>query len=93
MNKIAPVFDLWFEQTAANVKPGHEGYSFLAGWIQVQQRHITEVKTKIMAIVGVTTRAGWANRLRGDVIPKVTEKEQIEAVFKEYGIERVWGIK
>lgn len=65
-------------------------YSFKRAFLQVKQKDAPKVKEKIMKAIGITTRSSWINRMNGLVEPKVSEAKAIEAVFKEYGIEKVW---
>ena len=44
-----------------------------------------------MAALNLKTRNTFYIRLRGEIEPKVSEAEAIEAIFKDYGITEVWG--
>lgn len=66
-------------------------FSFLRGWGQVTQNDSKLVKTEIMNALKINTRAGWGQRLRGDVEPRVSEAKAIEYIFKKRGITKVWG--
>lgn len=66
-------------------------FSFRHGFMQVKNKDLQDVKQKIMTAIGVETRAAWLNRLNGKVEPKVSEAEAIEAIFRQYGITKVWG--
>ncbi|WP_352423458.1 hypothetical protein [Proteiniphilum sp.] len=66
-------------------------FSFKKGFGQVQQKDVSEVKTKIMSVLNIKTRPGWKYRLDGRIEPKVSEATAIEEVFAEYGITDVWG--
>jgi hypothetical protein len=39
----------------------------------------------------IKSRGSWSNRLRGVVVPSIAEYEYIESVFKEIGIQDIWG--
>lgn len=54
-------------------------------------RHIRAVRQELMAALGITTRPALLARIKGDVEPKVSEVEKIEAVFEKYGIVDIWG--
>jgi hypothetical protein len=66
-------------------------FSFQRGWSHVRQTETARVRGKIMAVLNVTTRAGFINRLNGKTEPKVTEYEAIERIFGELGITDIWG--
>jgi hypothetical protein len=66
-------------------------FSFQKGWFQVRQGEVAEVRSKIMAKIGITTRMGFLNRLNGDTIGTEADREAIERVFAEYGIKNIWG--
>lgn len=68
-------------------------FSFLKGWGQVTQNDSKQVKTEIMTALKINTRAGWGQRLRGDVEPRVSEAKAIEVIFAKYKITEVWGNK
>jgi hypothetical protein len=66
-------------------------FSFQKGFGQVKQKDIPAVRQDIMNALGITTRPNWNRRLKGEVVPKVTEAEAIEAIFAKYGVKEVWG--
>lgn len=66
-------------------------FSFNEGFSQVKRKDLPAVKQAIMEAIGIRTRASWLSRLNGKVEPKVSEAEAIEAIFKQYGITKVWG--
>lgn len=66
-------------------------FSFKKGWSQVKTSDAPKVRKKLMVALGVNSRAGFCNRMRGDIEPKITEARAIESVFAEYGITDVWG--
>ena len=66
-------------------------FSFKKGWSQVKTVDAPEVRKKLMVALGVNSRAGFCNRMRGDIEPKITEARAIENVFAEYGITDIWG--
>lgn len=65
--------------------------SFKKGFAQVRQVDAPDVKKKIMAALGINTRAAWWKRLNGLVEPRVSEAAAIESIFAEYGITDIWG--
>lgn len=67
-------------------------FSFRKGLGQVKNKDVQAVKNEIMEALGLTTRYGWHKRLDGKVEPKITEAEAIEAIFKKYGVTKVWGV-
>lgn len=66
-------------------------FSFQKGFGQVKQKDVVRVRAEIMQALGITTRPNWNRRLKGEVVPKVTEAEAIEAIFAKYGVKEVWG--
>ena len=69
----------------------NEQFSFNKGWSQVKNGDIRECRKELMDAVGVTTRAAFLQRLKGNVIPNVLEARNVEKVFAKYGIKEVWG--
>ena len=51
----------------------------------------TAIKRRIMHALNISTRASWANRLRGQYSLTPAEQMAIERIFADYGIFRVWG--
>lgn len=66
-------------------------YSFKKGFAQLTPKEASEVRAKIMFSLGLNSRASWYIRLNGNVEPKISEVNVIEAIFKEYNITEVWG--
>ena len=66
-------------------------FSFQRGFSQVMQKDVAIVRAEIMTALDITTRSSWGARLTGKVEPKVSEAQQIEAIFAKYGIKDVWG--
>ena len=55
------------------------------------QKDVAIVRAEIMTALDITTRASWAARLNGTVEPKVSEAQQIQAIFAQYRLKDVWG--
>lgn len=68
-----------------------KNFSFKKGFDQVQQKDVSEVKTKIMSALNIRTYPGWKYRLDGRAEPRVSEAAAIESIFAEYGITDIWG--
>lgn len=66
-------------------------YAFQKGFSQVMNKDVQAVRHEIMDALNVTTRPAFLSRLRGEVEPKVSEAEKIEAIFAKYGVTDVWG--
>ena len=66
-------------------------HSFEIGFRQVRVCDVPEVRGKIMSALGIVSRASWAKRLYGRIVPNVDEAKEIEKIFAEYGIKSVWG--
>lgn len=69
-----------------------ENFAFQLGWSQVRNKDVQIVRKELMKVLGVTTRAAFLARLKGDVEPKVSEAKAIEETFAKYGVKNVWGI-
>lgn len=65
--------------------------SFALGWSQVTVGNMAAIKRRIMHALNISTRASWANRLRGQYSLTPAEQMTIERIFADYGITRVWG--
>lgn len=67
------------------------GYNFRPGLQQLRVADYPVAKKEIMEALGVTSRAGWAARAAGKVIPKANEKIAIERILKKYGVtDNIW---
>jgi hypothetical protein len=69
----------------------NEKYSFEKGWSQRRVMDEEIMKSEIMAVLRINNRNSWYGRLKGYVIPRVDEKEAIDAIFAARGITEVWG--
>lgn len=69
-----------------------ENFAFQLGWSQVRNKDMQSVRKELMEVLGVTTRAAFLARLKGDVEPKVSQAKAVEEVFAKYGVKNVWGI-
>lgn len=65
--------------------------SFALGWSQVTVGNMAAIKQRIMHALNISTRASWANRLKGQYSLTPAEQMAIERIFADYGITRVWG--
>ncbi len=63
----------------------------MRGLREVPWGRVREVKDKLSEALGIKSRAGLDNRIRGRVKHTVADCVKIEAVFAEYGIENPWG--
>jgi hypothetical protein len=67
-------------------------WSFQKGFDQVPKGMLNQVKTELMAVFNITTRAAWYRRLYGRIIPRADQVQAVEAVFKKYSITKnIWG--
>jgi len=69
----------------------NEQNSFQKGWYRTKQGEAAEVRRKISAALGITTRVSFLNRLNGDVTHNPAEREALEKIFAGYGITEIWG--
>jgi hypothetical protein len=65
--------------------------SFKKGFDQVPYGKAEELKAKLMGALKIKSRAAWLRRLNGNVDPKASEINAVDAVFAEYGITKGWG--
>ena len=66
-------------------------YSFERGWSQRRVMDEESIKSEIMAVCRINNRNSWYARLKGNIIPRMDEKEEIEEIFAKRGIKDVWG--
>ena len=68
-------------------------FSFEKGFYQIPYGKAKECRKKIMDGLGIDSRGAFLKRLRGEVEPKVSEKEAIENVIASYGVNKnqIWG--
>ena len=69
----------------------NNNFSFQKGWYQIPQGKVADVRKKISAKLGITTRMAFMNRLNGETFGTIAEREAIERIFAEYNITDVWG--
>jgi hypothetical protein len=68
-------------------------HSFKRGYSQIPYKDLKKVKTEIMDALSITSRSQWYERLWGNVVPNVEEKNAIEQVFTKYKVKKteIWG--
>ena len=66
-------------------------FSFKKGFGQVQNKDLKEVKSELMTALNIKTRYAWGQRLKGEVEPRISEAQSIEAIFAEREIKDIWG--
>jgi hypothetical protein len=66
-------------------------WSFDRGFQQLRLCEVDEVRTEIMAALGVTTNMSFLRRKAGKIEPKVGEARAVEEIFAKRGITDVWG--
>ena len=68
-------------------------FSFIKGWNELKGKDRAAAKKDIMSHFGITTKAAFCNRRRGDVEPRLREAKAIEEIFSKYGVKKkdVWG--
>lgn len=65
-------------------------FSIRQGFGQVQNKDMITVKMRIMNILGIGSRTQWSAYLRGKVEPKVSQAQEIERLFCEFGITDIY---
>ena len=66
-------------------------FSFKKGFGQVQNKDLQEVKSELMTALNIKTRYAWGQRLKGEVEPRISEAQSIEAIFAKREIKDIWG--
>jgi len=68
-------------------------HSFKRGYGLIPYRDIRKAREDIKAVLGISARSQWYQRLYGNIIPNVEEKEAIEKVFAKYKVKKsdIWG--
>ena len=69
-------------------------FAFEKGFSCVMYKDVQAVRKEIMDALHITTYVQFRRRLKGEIIPRVTEKEDIEKIFRKYGVgvNDIWGI-
>jgi hypothetical protein len=66
-------------------------FSFARGFSQVQNKDLKTVRKELMEKLGLQTNPAFMQRMKGKIVPKVTEVRIIEEIFAKRGITDVWG--
>lgn len=68
-------------------------FSFWNGWRAVAQTKHQALKAELMQAMNITSEIAFRQRRAGKVEPRVSEKEAIEKIFKQYGVTvaNIWG--
>ncbi len=68
-------------------------HSFKKGFGLIPYKDIRRAKDEIMEALGISARSQWYQRLYGNIIPNVEEKEAIEKIFSKYKVKKsdIWG--
>lgn len=66
-------------------------FAFEKGFSCVMYKDVQAVRKEIMDALHITTYIQFRRRLKGEIIPRVTEKENIEKIFRKYGVKEIWG--
>lgn len=64
---------------------------FGLGWSQITLRDSQEVRDKIMAALKINNRASFCNYRTGRQRVTFEQANEIEKIFKEYGVRKIWG--
>ena len=67
-------------------------FAFEKGFSRVMYKDVQAVRKEIMDALHITTYIQFRRRLKGEIIPRVTEKEDIEKIFRKYRVNDIWGI-
>jgi hypothetical protein len=67
-------------------------YSFRKGYDMLIRKHQPLFRNELMQTLNITSRNQLYARIRGEVIPRMDEKEKIESLFFKYGVTtEIWG--
>ena len=68
-------------------------YSFEKGYDKIAGGQQNSFRSDVMEALNLTTTQAFYIRMRGEVIPKVTEVEIIERLMLKYGVKKsnIWG--
>lgn len=67
--------------------------AFVTGWSQVPPYCRDMVMQQLMEAFGIRSKIQFYARMRGEVEPRKSQIEGIEAVFNRYGITVIWGLE
>lgn len=66
--------------------------AFRKGWLHLDPQHQEAVKSAIMQVLEVTTYASFLNYKNGKREMKKSQANEVEAIFKNYDVNDVWGL-
>lgn len=66
--------------------------AFRKGLRELRVKDVAEVRGKLAAILGVTTKQSLAKYSAGRGTLDVEKAAQIESLFKQYGVTNCWGL-
>ena len=67
--------------------------SFNRGWSQIPPCYRDEVRQKLMAVFGILTISQFYARMRGEVEPRKSQIEGVQAVFAQFNVTDIWGLE
>lgn len=67
--------------------------AFVTGWSQVPPYCRDMVMKQLMKAFGINSKVQFYVRMRGEVEPRKSQIEGVEAVFNRYGITVIWGLE
>lgn len=79
------------EQTSNTEISVNDEITFKIGWDMVPHSLMNEVKDKLMIVCGWGTNATFHNKRRGSTPITIAERNAIESIFAEYGIDAWTG--
>ena len=75
-----------------NFEMADKKYSFEKGWVKRRVKDTEAIRDEIMAALKIKNSVSWQARLYGRVIPRMDEKDAIEAIFSKYDVKGdIWG--
>ena len=80
------------EETKSTKKVVPES-AFVTGWSQVPPYCRDMVMQQLMEAFGIGSKVQFYARMRGEVEPRKSQIEGVEAVFNRYGITVIWGLE
>jgi hypothetical protein len=80
-------------ETTKSTKKVVPDSAFVTGWSQVPPYCRDLVMKQLMDVFGVGSKVQFYARMRGEVEPRKSQVEGVEAVFHRYGIDEIWGLE
>lgn len=73
---------------------GNPRFAFSKGYNRIPAGDQLAFRSEVIERLGLNNRTSFYVRMRGELVPKVTEVEVIEELMLKYGVKKseIWGI-